>query len=197
MTRYRYDKKRTICDLLQLSIGWLQKHKYTQKDTIKSGSFYWKSDDGMGNMRQIGAVNFLSNFIGENRFIELSYFYNKKEEIKTQIQIVITHPNFGGERQWFVCPQCGRKVAFLYEDKYFLCRHCHDLCYRVQQVGLMDRLMEKSIKYKKRVQVNDNKKRWLHWKTYYEMMEKSYYYESEAFLMAYKTLEKYRLKVDE
>lgn len=42
--------------------------------------------------------------------------------------------NYGGRRPWFICGNCGRRVAVLYgAGKYFACRHCYDLTYRSSQ----------------------------------------------------------------
>ncbi len=60
--------------------------------------------------------------------------------MKEPVPLEWTPCNFGGERPWFVCPgvvngvRCGRRVAILYgPGKYFLCRHCYDLCYESQR----------------------------------------------------------------
>jgi hypothetical protein len=50
------------------------------------------------------------------------------------INLNSTPCNFGGYRYWFRC-LCGERVAILYKmDLYFLCRHCGDLAYPLQQV---------------------------------------------------------------
>jgi hypothetical protein len=39
--------------------------------------------------------------------------------------------NFGGQRPWFLCGDCGRRVAVIYaKGKDFACRHCKSLTYR-------------------------------------------------------------------
>jgi hypothetical protein len=42
--------------------------------------------------------------------------------------------NYGGQRAWFRCPEngCGRRVAILYGNGIFACRHCHRLAYSSQ-----------------------------------------------------------------
>jgi Domain of unknown function (DUF5679) len=49
------------------------------------------------------------------------------------VSIVRTPSEVGGERVWFVCPRCYRKVRKLYlspQGEHFRCRLCHDLSYR-------------------------------------------------------------------
>ena len=43
--------------------------------------------------------------------------------------------HIGGRRPWFLCPtpDCGRRVAILYFDGVFACRHCHRLTYPSQR----------------------------------------------------------------
>ena len=190
MVWYHHNKKRTTKDLLELSISWLKKEKYLQKNTKKGGSIYWTRTCGGGKPQRIGAINFLSNFIGENHYIELMYSYNGSEPFNCRVQIASTKPNYGGERYWFVCPRCGRKVAFLYGAMYFLCRHCHNLTYKTQQVGFMDRMLELRNKYQNKVDKGGCKRRWVHWCTYHKLMDKADYYEYQALISMHKKLKK-------
>ena len=41
--------------------------------------------------------------------------------------------HYGGERPWFLCPHCGRRVAILYGGAVFACRTCYGLAYEVQR----------------------------------------------------------------
>lgn len=51
----------------------------------------------------------------------------------TEVHIERQPCYFGGARQWFSCPKCGRRAAKLYGRKYFLCRQCQDLNYASQR----------------------------------------------------------------
>ena len=55
------------------------------------------------------------------------------EAIVERIKISKTRPHLGGERCWFLCPGCDRRITALYQVKYFRCRHCHDLRYQSQR----------------------------------------------------------------
>jgi hypothetical protein len=53
-----------------------------------------------------------------------------------KIPLTKTPCYFGGERFWFICPDCHRRAGILYRPGYssfFLCRHCHDLTYQSTQ----------------------------------------------------------------
>lgn len=52
------------------------------------------------------------------------------------IKLDRTQPNYGGDRWWFLCPQCNRRVTRLHlpSDAYrFFCRDCHNLSYESAQ----------------------------------------------------------------
>lgn len=54
--------------------------------------------------------------------------------------------HLGGQRPWFLCPArgCGRRVAILYGDGIFACRHCHQLAYPSQRETWDDRAARKA-----------------------------------------------------
>jgi hypothetical protein len=53
------------------------------------------------------------------------------EDVRQDVPLDWTPCHFGGERPWFICGNCGRRVAVIYgAGKYFACRHCYDLTYR-------------------------------------------------------------------
>ena len=183
-------KKRTTEDLLKLSIGWLKTHNYLRENSIINGNLIWNRMLGEEYTREIGSVNFMSNFIGENRSITLSYTYNDKENIRFEIPVVCSFPHYGGKRYWFLCPRCGRKVAFLYSGKYFWCRKCQNLSYPTQQMGLLGRMLEKSKKYEEKVLDNGGKKRWVHHTTFEKYMDKAEYYERLGLIAMYKIFKK-------
>jgi hypothetical protein len=61
----------------------------------------------------------------------LSYS-NGPEDIIRTVALVWTPCRFGGARPYFLCPgaDCGRRVVKLYfQERDFLCRHCHRLAY--------------------------------------------------------------------
>ena len=52
-----------------------------------------------------------------------------------RLTVTATRPHFGGIRQWFRCPQCGRRVRKLYcrePHSGLACRRCLRLLYRSQ-----------------------------------------------------------------
>lgn len=190
MVWYRFDKKQTTDDLLQLSIGWLKKHNYLRENTIIYGKLIWKRTCSWGDTKEIASLMCMSNFNGEKRNITLAYRYGGNEDINLNLPVVCTSPHFGGKRYWFLCPKCGKKVAFLYGGKYFWCRDCHNLSYPTQQMGFMSRMLERSRKYENRVTDNGLKKRWLHWSTFEKYMDKSEQYERLSLIAVYRAIKR-------
>jgi hypothetical protein len=54
--------------------------------------------------------------------------------------------NYGGKRPWLICPMtgCGRRVAILYRQYTFACRHCNQLAYLSQNETVTDRLTRRA-----------------------------------------------------
>ena len=51
---------------------------------------------------------------------------------------------FGGQRPFFHCPDCTRRVLHLYGLGRYLCRHCHRLCYPSQRECDSDRAQRRA-----------------------------------------------------
>jgi len=48
------------------------------------------------------------------------------------VSLTYTEPNFGGQRPWFLCPDCSDRAGKLYlppTGRRFACRSCHELGY--------------------------------------------------------------------
>jgi hypothetical protein len=53
-----------------------------------------------------------------------------------RVPLAHTPAPYGGERVWFLCPRCGKRVLKLYlppRQTHFLCRGCHGLSYAKRQ----------------------------------------------------------------
>lgn len=92
-----------------------------------------------------------------------------------------TSCNLGGRRAWFRCPTqgCGQRVAILYGDTIFACRHCHKLAYQCQRESYDDRLMRRAETIRQRlgwrpgvVSQAGGKPKGMHWRTFAHMKAK-------------------------
>ena len=91
------------------------------------------------------------------RFVEDTFYITAKEATKVlpkdaetgkvsfeiagsysqEITVVSTASNLEGFVRWFICPACQNRVGKLYlppGEVVFLCRKCHNLAYRAQQL---------------------------------------------------------------
>ena len=66
-----------------------------------------------------------------------------KEKIQLldqEVGIAYTQCNFGGQRFWFVCPACKKRIGVLYKSpisEAILCRKCHGLSYMKSRFNKM------------------------------------------------------------
>ncbi|MBF0562157.1 MAG: hypothetical protein HQL37_09075 [Alphaproteobacteria bacterium] len=57
------------------------------------------------------------------------------QPVEQRISLTHTACHFGGERPWFLCPDCRDRAGKLYlaGNSGFACRRCHDLTYTTRQ----------------------------------------------------------------
>jgi hypothetical protein len=73
------------------------------------------------------SIQLLKNVSIESSIIELN---------GQVINLTKTKCNFGGERVWFLCPACSKRVGTIYRRplaELFLCRHCLNLTYDLRR----------------------------------------------------------------
>jgi hypothetical protein len=120
----RWNKKNTVEDHHGLDVRYLHREGIL---TFGFHSISWSRGE-----RKTGSIGYWG---GEDS-ITLDYRHCKAgsdnwEDVKQTVSLSWTSCNFGGRRPWFICDNCGRRVAVLYgAGKYFACRHCYDLTYR-------------------------------------------------------------------
>lgn len=94
------------------------------------------------------------------------------------VELEWTECHLGGSRPWFLCPGqgCGRRVAILYDNGEFICRHCRRVAYACQRQDYVDRLASRVNKIRSRlgwqqgvlIKPIRQKPKGMHWKTYEE-----------------------------
>lgn len=96
----------------------------------------------------------------------------ESQEREYSVTFSSTLCNYGGQRLWFICPGkgCSRRVAVLYLDSIFACRHCLELSYESQREAPWDRALRRSRKILAKLGTTliefPEKPRGMHWKTY-------------------------------
>ena len=151
-----------------LDVRYMNKHDLLLPG--QSGTMCWKVGD-----RPDGQIGWC--FQGDMLILE----YNANDEpITERIYLDKTPCNFGGERHWFQCPSCNRRVAILsLIEARFICRHCHNLPYGSSREGYLGRMRRKARKIRNRLGADMNlfepvlyKPKGMHWSTFNMLVEK-------------------------
>ncbi|WP_327082236.1 hypothetical protein [Polaromonas sp. CG_9.5] len=96
------------------------------------------------------------------------------EVVEQRVQTQTSPCHLGGERRWFTCPQCSKRVAVIYAPgRYFACRECYGLSYATQKEGAGERAASRANKLRKQLgweagilNGNGGRPKGMHWTTY-------------------------------
>ena len=162
----RWNKQTTTEEVKRIDIRYMKKQGLLQPNT--AGSLSWKcGDEPSGDIR----------YSCYQHELQLHYRYREYggdwQSVEQRIPFDRTHCHYGGERLWFLCPRCNKRVGLLYgADVLFLCRHCYKLPYTSQNQGYTDRVIGQKHKLGRQIfEHYDNgygwgKKKGMHWKTF-------------------------------
>ncbi len=142
---YRWDKKTTTDQVKRIDIRFMKKQGLLKPNT--TGSLNWTvRGEPCGSIRYTCYTDYLQlSFRHRNRGDEW-------QPVEQYIPFDRTACHFGGERLWFLCPNCSKRVGLLYGvGKLFLCRHCYELPYSSQNSSHMDNLIEQKHKLGERI----------------------------------------------
>lgn len=163
--RSSYSGKAETSDSTPLDI-----RKIARKGLLAPGSsFSWQ---WTVNNRQVAGIRIRVDFL---QGVVLSYRMKSTGEVVEQRVQTQTSPcHLGGQRHWFTCPRCSKRVAVLYAPgRYFACRQCGGLGYATQKEGAGDRAATKANKLRKRLgwptgifNGDGGKPKGMHWTTY-------------------------------
>jgi hypothetical protein len=146
---YRWNSKTTTESQYEIDIRRMKKQRYLHPGA--AGTLSWRCRGEVS-----GYIDFR---VETDRFV-LDYRCRQNggewESIEDEIFFTWTPCNYGGKRQWFLCPGCNRRVAVVYGGKYYRCRHCHGLTYASQQESKPYRLMRKAWKIRARLGASNN-----------------------------------------
>jgi hypothetical protein len=131
----------------------------------------------------------------------LLYYFHRRHDgrwrlIEECVYLDRTPCHYGGERSWFMCPDCGKNVAVLYALRTrFACRHCHNLTYESTRENAFLRTLRRQKKALKQLSrdFRDSgplqKPKGMRWRTYHRLLDEACHYsqESSAMLSDWKT----------
>lgn len=136
----RSNSKPTTDNFLKLDLRMLNKRGWLVPNVNQT--ITWSRNDNV-----IGRISYV---LSSNK-ITLLYAHgtssNQPESINDEIQLIKTSCNFGGERTWFCCPSCSKKVLVLFGGKYFRCRQCKGVVYASSNESQLDRSRRALAKY--------------------------------------------------
>jgi hypothetical protein len=130
--------------MLRLDMVWLNKHGCLSPGG--SGNIFWTSGYGKKS-----SISYVSTGDALRLTFTVSVNGGEGEDVEQTVYLERTPCRFGGERPWFLCPGCGRRVGVLYGRRRFLCRLCHKLAYASQCETRSDRLLRRANKIRRRL----------------------------------------------
>lgn len=99
------------------------------------------------------------------------------QDMDYPVMLSRTPCHYGGERVWWLCPCCGKRVAILYSGKVFSCRHCQQLAYASDRVAKSDKPYRRANKVRARLgwgggvaSPMGDKPKGMHWTTYLRLL---------------------------
>ena len=95
-----------------------------------------------------------------------------------RVAVTWTPCNYGGERPWWLCPCCGRRVAVLWGGSTYACRHCQQINYESTRTAESSKPFDRAGKIRKRLGwvpgvahgIGD-RPRGMHMKTYLRLLQ--------------------------
>ncbi|MHC4620263.1 MAG: hypothetical protein ACYTEQ_21150 [Planctomycetota bacterium] len=121
-------RKRLVEDALTLDLSELNINAFIAQ---RKGELFWKR----GEIKHTTML-FRVGEIDGSMILYLSFVASLPQgpvTVRERIPLLTTRPFFGGQRWWFSCPCCLRRVRVLYIPKgcyRWECRLCHRLTYR-------------------------------------------------------------------
>ena len=145
--RYYYYKKATAEESCDITIFQLK--KWGMLAESKDRAVEWKCRN-----KTTARVLVASEMMVDEPHVVLllSHVYGNDTDNRQIVPLTTTACNFGGERYWFQCPRCRRRVGALYippRKTEFACRHCNNLTYHsrnrcnMEKYGHTSRQIEK------------------------------------------------------
>lgn len=104
------------------------------------------------------------------------------------IKLAWTGCHYGGQRPWWLCPTCGRRVALLYSGQgCYACRTCFDLAYRSQRETETAQAVRRVKAIRQQLgwptgilQLPGGKPKGMHWSTYLRLVQEHTKYSNVA-----------------
>ncbi len=156
-------------DYLSIDITWMHRRKMLEPG--QTGSLRWSR-----NEQQIAWIRYSVQTDGILLIYKTRSGEGDWRSVRDLIPFTWTNTNFGGRRQWFVCPGCRKPCRLIYGGSLFRCRKCHGLKYESQYEPSYSRACTQRHELRKRLgQVGSlddpfpPKPKGMHWSTYEQL----------------------------
>lgn len=110
------------------------------------------------------------------------------QDKRYQVTVSWTACNYGGNRPWWHCPCCGRRVAVLWGGSVYACRHCQQINYESTRTTESSKPFERADKLRKRLGWPAGiaygpgiKPKGMHWTTFERQLDKLNQHCADAF----------------
>jgi len=159
-----FGAKRTTDASLPLDLRLLHRSRYLQRGAYCT--LQWGCGSSVACLAQADGV--------------LLIYSQGTENVQQPVALEWTACRYGGQRPWWRCPHCGRRVAVLYGvGARFRCRYCCRLAYRSQRESRSDRALSRASKLQRRLGQSGSgimaglpdKPPPMHWRTYRRLVE--------------------------
>ena len=178
---WRGDGKRTTSDMRRLDVRRL--HKDGLLTLGQAFNRQWSR-----NGERIADINIR---VEEGRIVLL---YRSRDnggewqDMEYPVPLDWTACHLGGQRPWFLCPCCYRRVAVLFGGKMFACRHCHNLAYDCQREAEHSRLLGRAQKIQRRLGWDGphgwRKPKGMHWRTFERLVREHERFDAASWVAA-------------
>ena len=165
---FRWDTRSTLDALGRLDVRWLHRHGY-----LDGEPHWWPWFQG----RRLHTIVELT-LVDVRLVVDAGAFAGPgtRKPLRSTIALAWTPCHYGGQRPWFRCPACSRRVAVLWgEPTRVWCRHCTQVPYASQCATAEDRRYRKVWKLRDRLGASHNftepirpsrKPKGMHWRTW-------------------------------
>lgn len=157
--------KTKTADHIRIDVLWMNRRGFLTPKT--RGSLTWSQNDE--EYSRIGYIVYEDS-------VRLVY-NDRSNSVDMHIRLDWRNCRFGGKRPYLICPNlhCIKSVQHLYHgNPNFVCRHCLNLCYEVQNEPVRLRKLRKAGKLREKLGLSNGianepptgKPKGMHWKTY-------------------------------
>ena len=143
----RYGAGRPAMHVKAESCGRIDVRRWQREGILqpyRAGTWQWSDPDTGERRASIG-------YQSDGKSVTLRYSSDGNSRAQS-IKVTETACNYGGVRQWFICPVRGERVAVLFlRAGRFACRHCQRIAYGSQSDDICGRTWRRQAKVEHRL----------------------------------------------